>query len=614
MKKITRLPFLLIVLFLLFPSGFNYSQQLTATLSSNPVTVGETFQLSFTFSSDNVNDISSFQPPSLKDFIVLSGPNQSTSFQWINGQSSASKSFSYYLQAKEKGKFNISPAEITFRGKKINSKGLVIEVAQGQQQGKQQGRQPQTQDAQQNVAESVFIRATADRSTVYVGEQITVTYKLYTALRISNPQISKLPQYQGFWAEEIAGPGVLNFTQEVINGRQFHSAVLKKAALFPTQSGSLSVTPFTLKIPVVVERKRRSNSFFDDFFDDPFAQNQMVEHEAVSNQLSVKVLPLPSGAPPEFNGAVGRFTMSVSADKRKVKQNEPITLKIAFSGTGNLQLLSAPEFELTANLEKYDPKVSDEISREGVIGGKKVFEYLIVPRLEGQYEVPAIRFSYFDPMIKQYKTISSEAIPVAVEKGEGGFVSGRGAGNGRGVEVIDKDIRFIKSSDAELQRKGERFYNSVAGWTLFAIPFLSVIAALVITGRNRKLQLNPEMLRNKKAERLAKSKLKAALSELRAQNAGNFYGALFAGLTGYAENKFNIARSDFSSERLLAAMREIMVPEDVVLEYDTILTDIEYARFAPNAVKTAQMEPLYRRTVQVIVKTENETNKIRRSR
>lgn len=309
-------------LLMLLLSAALTAQSFEVNVSSSKVAEGDRFEVSFVFSGSDINSLSSFKAPEFRDFNLLSGPNQSTSMQIINGAVSASRTYSYYLQARTIGKYTIGPAFVTFKGTTLKTDPVQIEVVKGTPQAKQ--RQQEEQGINMNeIAENLFIRAYADKSTLYQGEQVTITYKLYTRLNIASPQISKLPAYPGFWSEEIPLPANINFTRENLDGKLFNVAVIKRAALFPTQSGNLTVTAFELEIPVAVQKKRRSSNPFDDFFNDPFFQpTETVKFNAKSNTVRLSVLPLPGGAPEGFTGAVGSFNVTASIDKIKTKQNE----------------------------------------------------------------------------------------------------------------------------------------------------------------------------------------------------------------------------------------------------------------------------------------------------
>lgn len=241
------------------------AQNFTASVNRNPVGENERFQLSFTFSGEDINSLANFIPPAFNDFHVLSGPNQSTSMQIINGAVSASKTLSYYLQPSKTGTFTIGSASIEYKGTKYKSEPIKIEVVKGNSTAKSNIDDNSVSD--KDIAENLFIKATVDKRKVYQGEQVTVTYKLYTRLNIAaQMSVSKLPSYQGFWAEELETSNTIMFSTENIKGKRFRVGILKKVALFPSQSGELSITPLELKVPVQIE-KRRTGNIFDDFLD-----------------------------------------------------------------------------------------------------------------------------------------------------------------------------------------------------------------------------------------------------------------------------------------------------------------------------------------------------------
>jgi hypothetical protein len=233
------------IFFLLFIEAV--PQNFEGSASATSVGLNDRFEVSFTFSGQDINGLKNFSPPDFKNFLILSGPNQSTSMQIINGARSGSVSYSYYLQPRNLGKYTIGSASIVQNEKTFKTTPFNIEVIKG-------STQPQKQDqdagvSNEEIAKNLFVKAEADKRRVYKGEQVTVTYKLYTRLNIaSQMSISKLPQYQGFWVEELETSSNIMFTTEVVDGKQFRVGVLKKAALFPAQTGELSVTPFELKV------------------------------------------------------------------------------------------------------------------------------------------------------------------------------------------------------------------------------------------------------------------------------------------------------------------------------------------------------------------------------
>jgi len=598
--------FLLFGLFVTVFSGLVFCQSFNATASSTKVGEGEQFEVSFTYSGSDMNSIGNFQPPNFKDFLVLSGPNQSSSMQIINGAVSGSRAFTYYLQPRSAGKYTIPVASISVKGKNLSSNPLTIEVVKGSG-NKQAAKGQNSQDvSNQEIGDNVFIRAVVDRNSVYQGEQVTVTYKLYTRLNIQSPQISKLPSYQGFWSEEIETSNQITFARENYEGKLFNVATLKKAALFPTQTGELSVTPFELKIPVMVQRKKKSNSPFDDFFDDPFfGRTETVEYTAKSNNVKIKVLPLPQTSLPSFNGAVGVYSLQTSIDKKNVKQNEPITLKVILSGEGNINLLDMPELQIPNGFEKYEPKINTTVSRGSVIGGKKSFELLVIPRVSGKFEIPALRFSFFNPKKKSYETISSTPYAVEVEQGSAEYTGGGTGLSKEEIKLLGQDIHYIKnnfSDVAKIKKAEEDSFIFVI--TLYSFPLLSLIGFLFWKRKEEKLSGNITLLKNLRAEKIAKSRLKTASKYLKEKNDALFFTEISQAIFGYLEDKLSISKAAFTVEAAIAKLEAKGLNEELITELKLILEKCEFIRFAPSQNILEDMNLLYNRTASLIAALE----------
>ena len=174
-------------------SGLSYSQSFTASANNTTVGVNDQFEVDFTFNGKDINGIRNFKAPGFANFLVLSGPNQSTSMQIINGAVSGSLTYSYILQPKNVGKYTIGIASAEYNGTTYKTSPLEINVLKGSVKPQQQ--QNNNSISTKEIAENLFIRATVDRSHVYLGQQVTVTYKLYTRLNIAaQMSISKLPQ------------------------------------------------------------------------------------------------------------------------------------------------------------------------------------------------------------------------------------------------------------------------------------------------------------------------------------------------------------------------------------------------------------------------------------
>lgn len=593
-----RLVFILVLLMPLHA----IAQTFIAMVDEKTVGDNQQFQISFTISGQNLKGVKNLKPPSFSDFMTLSGPSQSTNIQFINGVQSASYSYSYILRAKRIGVFTIGKASIEFNGKLYETEPIKITVVKGSSLPKQKKKDGEISN--EEIAKNLFIRAIVNKRKVFLGEQVTVVYKLYTRLNIAaQMSINKLPQYQGFWTEELEGSNNITFSTEMIDGKQFRVGTLKKAALFPTQTGKLEITPFELTVPIQLRRNRNRNNFFDDFFNDPFGASQTVKYNATSNKVTINVLPLPAAGKPEsFNGAVGDFTLKASIDKTTAKTNESMTLKVSISGKGNLELLKLPKLDIPAGFEKYEPKTSENINRKNIISGKKTAEYLMIPRVVGKREIPAIEFSYFNPEKKKYITLRSKLFALNITQGEK-LIETEFASK-EDILKLGNDIRFIKTSDYDIYKKEESILFTTFFWTSGIVPVLLVLVLVGWKRKNDKLAGNLALLHYQKARKVAKSRLKKAKKLMQENNYNEFFTEISLALFGYLEDKFHIPKAEFTIEKAADELRKAGVDDTLIETVKKTAKDCEFVRFAPGAEKDSAIQSMYDRLGAIIVDVE----------
>ncbi|KAB2845773.1 MAG: protein BatD, partial [Melioribacteraceae bacterium] len=389
-------------------------------------------------------------------------------------------------------------------------------------------------------------------------------------------------------------------------GERYHSAVIKKVALFPTQSGELTVTPFELNVPVIIRKKRDSGSVFDEFFNDSFfGRSEAIDYVAKSNSIKINVQPLPANPPASFKGAVGTFTFNASLDKRDVEQNESINLLVNINGTGNIKLLDVPQLEIPAGFESYDPKTSENINRTGKISGTKKVEYLLVPRVAGEKTIPALEFTYFDISKRKYVTLSSQPFNINVRKGSNTFDNTASGFTKEDVRLLNRDIRFIKISAFNLQPRDE--FSLISGWFWFAIVFPLFVLGVVLAVKKRqdKLSGNIRLMKYNKAEKAARSRLKAAKKALDSSDNSKFYNEISMALFGYLEDKLGLQKSEFTLDRAVDELKNRNVDSLLIDEIKLISEKCEFARFAPKNGSGEAEHELYDKCLQAIINLEN---------
>ncbi len=581
------------------------AQKFELTVDKTTVKQNERFKVYFTFDGGDRSSMKGYRPPRFKNFRVLSGPNQSSSMSIINGSVSSTITYSYILVAPNLGEFTINSASLQFNGKNYKTNSVKIKVVKNTSKNKASRNSNQAMsDAE--LKENVFIRAVTNKRNVVKGEQVTVTYKLYTKLNISSPQISKLPQYKGFWAKELETGSNIQFGTEMYKGVRYRSATLKKVALFPTKSGKLTVTPFELEIPVIVRRKaQRSNDPFDSFFNDSFfGRSETIQFLATSNKVNINVSPLPAkGKPKSFAGAVGEFNFKASLDKSEVKANDAITLKLEVTGKGNIELIDLPDVELPPGFEKYDPKSSKSIKNKGTISGRKTEEYLIVPRVPGVKEITPLKFSYYNPKLKKYIEQVAPKFVINVSKGDKEYASSSSGFSKEDVKLLSQDIRFIETSNFGLVKRDKGNLIKSWFWGMLILPLFLMFVVIGVKKRQDKLSGNVQLVKSRKAEKKAKLRLKDAQKALDENNLEKYYEEISKGLFGYLEDKLQLQKSESSIEKVASLLAKSNVSAELIKEVESIIEKCEFSRFAPQAPEAATN--LYNKTVNVIVEIEN---------
>ncbi|MFI5151247.1 MAG: BatD family protein [Bacteroidia bacterium] len=573
-------------------AGLVHAQKLTATVSKNPVTPGEAFELKFTVDANG----SGFQPPSLTDFDVLSGPQVFQQISNYNGNTTLSFTYSYYLSAKKEGKYSIGPAKISCAGKKLESNSIVLEVGKAGSQ-KQQGK------GGQGGGDQLYVRASVNRTRVYQGEQVMLVYKVYTRLNLMGFQSIKWPAYTGFWTQDISNPKNLTVTKENVNGVPYNVAELKKTFLFPQRSGTLEIDP--VEIDCVVRQQSKNQDPWNFF--GPVSEDVLMKLKGQS--IKIEVMPLPEGRPDNFSGAVGQFTMKAQLNKDKVQTNEAINLTISVSGKGSVNLLDPPKIKIPPDLESYDPKPTENISVNAAgVSGTKSNEYVIIPRYHGTYRIEQTDFSYFDPEKKSYISLHTPEFTIEVQKGAGDTSSVSvmaPAGNRKEVALIGTDIRYIKTGEVHLEQKGRHFVGSLFDYLGFAVPGTCFLAFLFWRKKHVRERGDERLMKSRKATRMAQKRLALAETHQRENKKERFYEEVFRALYGYLGDKLYMPVSDLSKESVSAALESKGVKQETISRLLKVIEACEFARYASGSA-SADLHGIYEQSVELITELEQE--------
>jgi tetratricopeptide (TPR) repeat protein len=344
------------------------------------------------------------------------------------------------------------------------------------------------------------------------------------------------------------------------------------------------------------------NSIFDGFFDD----YRTIRKRVTSQEVTVNVSPLPSGAPASFAGGVGKFEISASLSKDVLKTHEAGSLVVTVTGTGNVSLLEAPKVSFPPDMEVYDTKISDRIDKSG-ISGSKYYEFPFIPRSHGDFVIEPIKYSYYDVNTKKYVTLETPAIPLTVEKGNetesaGVVISGSSQ---KDVRTLGSDIRFISTKAPELVAKGSFFVWSPGFWILTILLF---VIAFICWAAFRKLAARRADVvgtKNRKATKMALKRLQLAGTFLKQNLYTAFYEELHKALIGFISDKLNMPMAEQSKERMSEALVSKGADKSLVEKFIGILDACEFARYAPDAGHEA-MAAHYEEAVDIISSLDSE--------
>lgn len=599
-------------LFFIALSAFADDVRITASAPST-VEVGDKFQVKFQINSQ---DFSNFNAPNFKGFEVLYGPSTSTSssYQYINGKASHSTSVTYTFTVlcDKAGTYSIGSATVEAGGKTVKSNPINVKVlplgqgpsSQPSNRGGASTRQttrPVTTGG--NISsKDLFMTATANKTNVYEQEAILLTYKIYSAVNLTQLD-GKLPNLDGFQIQEMPLPRTKQFKIENYNGRNYQTVVWSQYLLFPQKSGELVIPSITYE--GIVQEINPNIDPIEAFFNGTGGVMDF-KKKITTPKVVINVQPL-FDKPAGFSGGVGRFSIESSINANTVKTNDAINLKVVISGKGNMKLINTPEVAFPKDFETYDAKVTDNfsISTDGLTGTRQ-FEYLAVPRTHGTYTIPPINFVYFDTSSRSYKTVSTEPYTIVVEKGKGtsnkavaDFTNGQ-----RAVDQIGVDIRYIKRGDSELRKNNETFFSGYSYWLCYVIAVVLFVLIVILANKYRTDNQNEAKSRGRKANKIATKRLKYASVLLKDKKKGEFYDEVLKALWGYIADKLNMPQEYLNKDNIQSRLEEKGVEQPLIDDFIKVLDKCEFARYAPGEGEGA-MDSVYEGAIDVISKMEN---------
>lgn len=543
------------------------------------VAVGENFRLSYTISTQDVDDFRAGNVPSGLE--VIAGPytSKQSSYQFVNGHTSSSSmiTFTYTLYADKAGTYTLPAAHAKVGGKTIASRSVRIVVAGSSRRGggapqmhEDESRQPSPSSGRISASD-LFVKVSASKRRVHEQEPVLLTYKVYTLVDLTSLD-GKMPDLTGFHTQEVPLPQQKSFHLEKLNGKNYRCVTWSQYVMFPQMTGKLTVPSITFK--GIVVQQNRSVDPFEAFFNGGSGYVE-VKRDIVAPSIDIQVDPLPS-KPVGFSGGVGKFNISAQLNHSTVKEGDPLTLRIVIGGIGNLKLIKQPVVDFPKNFEKYDPKVSDKtkLTPNG-IEGNMIYDYLVVPRNQGEYTIPAVSLVYYDTATESYRTIKTQPINVKVEKGDG-----RSSSVSDYSDIKNSDILPLKEGK-DYDVVGDMMFGSVSYWMTLGMAL--VVFGMVVAVYRKRAADNADIVgtKGKRANKVATKRLKKAYKLMLGGQQGEFYDEVLRALWGYVSDRLNMPVEKLSREIIEGTLSERGIMADTISKFITALDECEFERYAP---------------------------------
>lgn len=570
---------LLFYLFTFLPLAIE-AQTLTVSAPAQ-VSAGENFRISYTVSTQDVDDFrSGIHSNDVAE--IIAGPYTSTqsSFQMTNGHTTSSSSitYTYTLYAHKNGTFNVPAATATVDGRQIQSKATKVTVTgtARQQNGApimHQDNEPQMRAAGSKISgNDLFIKVSANKRRVHEQEPVLLTYKVYTLVDLTQLN-GKMPDLTGFHTQEIPLPQQKSFHVEQVNGRPYRCVTWSQYVMYPQMTGKLEIPSITFK--GIVVQQNRSVDPFEAFFNGGSGYVE-VKQDIIAPSLTIQVDPLPA-KPANFSGGVGLLNISAQIDKTDVKAGDPISLRVVVGGTGNLKLIKQPTVDFPKDFDKYDAKVTDKtkLTSNGV-EGNMIYDFLAVPRNPGKFTIPPVELVYYDTSANAYRTVKSQAFDINVEKG-----SGKNSTVADYAAEKEKDIRGIKTSGAHSRSLSSGFFGSTAYWVSLLLPLLAFIVLLIVFRKRAIDNADLGKMRGKRANKVATKRLRKARQLMSEGKQGDFYDEVLRALWGYVGDKLNMPVEALSRENISEKLHAHEVDESTEKLFLGALDECEFERYAP---------------------------------
>ena len=540
---------------------------------ANTVAVGRQFVLNLEITGVRSVDRDPVLPD-LAAFAQYLGSGTSTSMEMAGGRTTVALTIQYRFQALQEGTFRIEPLQVEVGGQIYNTDALPLTVSSASPSpGVSTGR-PEVDGI---AAADVFVTAEASRTTVLLGEPLTIEYRIWTRVDVTSYNLTSVPEHEGFWVEDLGQATQPQVEQRVLDGQQYATAVIQRVALVPTGAGKRTIAPLGIEAQVRVRGMR-------DPLDRLFGRSSLfgstnVSTAVLSNSLTIEVEPLPPGRPEPFSGVVGSLDITAEVDRDTVDANDAVTLTIRVSGQGHVRAIPEPVLAFPRDFEVFPPEVTESVQPSGDgLSGSKVFEYVLIPRIRGERTIPSVSMGYFDATSRRYRTATTNEIALAVT----GEVTEAPVSLQRfGITQLREDIRFIRLGDGALRSVQPLLFRGAGFWTLFLLPMAALLGALGLRRHRDRLEGDVAYARGRSAGRVAKKRLADARRLVQRGDSRAFFADVARALRGFVADKLNVAEAGMQIAELRMKLAGRGASTEATSDLLECLERCDRQRFAP---------------------------------
>ena len=256
------------------------------------------------------------------------------------------------------------------------------------------------EDPTKKIKANVFVIATTDHSTCYPGEQVQLTYRLYTALQ-STSTIAAKPGFNGFTVKERKTDET-PLPDKVVNDRHYHGFTIWQVLLTPLQPGDYAIDPLSVDNTVSYTTMDGKTARYSA----PVSSNKAVIH----------VIPLPAaGQPRAFAGLVGQWKIKSRLSSTQLDVGDYDTVLVEIAGVGSFDNITTPAIVWPAGFRHFDAierwNINDSTVPES---GTKRIAIPFTANTPGQYRLPAMQLAWFDPVTKTYEVTQTDSLALRV--------------------------------------------------------------------------------------------------------------------------------------------------------------------------------------------------------